>query len=278
MQTIQAALMGTAQGISEFLPISSSAHIVFTSTIYKILTGASFHNVGSEEIFFDILIHLSSLVAVIIFFFKDLKKLITGTFNSIKNKDYTTAEFKLTKYVIIATLVTCIMGFFTKDIAHSLTEKPLYVSILLIITGFVLFLSEKLKKLGTELNSKTSIFIGIAQGFAIFPGLSRSGLTIATGIFNGLDRITAARFSFILSIPVILIASLIYPLLELDMTQIQHFNYKAMITGCVLSFITGYLCIKFFMRVLEKFSLKYFAYYCWIIGIIMVFVSLFAAK
>lgn len=278
MQTIQAALMGTAQGISEFLPISSSAHIVFTSTIYKILTGASFHNVGSEEIFFDILIHLSSLVAVIIFFFKDLKKLITGTFNSIKNKDYTTAEFKLTKYVIIATLVTCIMGFFTKDIAHSLTEKPLYVSILLIITGFVLFLSEKLKKLGTELNSKTSIFIGIAQGFAIFPGLSRSGLTIATGIFNGLDRITAARFSFILSIPVILIASLIYPLLELDMTQIQHFNYKAMITGCVLSFITGYLCIKFFMKFLEKFSLKYFAYYCWIIGIIMVFVSLFAAK
>ena len=87
MQTIQAAIMGAAQGISEFLPISSSAHIVFTSTIYKILTGANFQNVGSEEIFFDILIHLSSLLAVIIFFFKELKEILVGFFRAVKNKD-----------------------------------------------------------------------------------------------------------------------------------------------------------------------------------------------
>ncbi len=278
MQTIQAALMGAAQGISEFLPISSSAHIVFTSTIYKILTGASFHNVGSEEIFFDILIHLSSLFAVIIFFFKDLKKLIAGIFKSIKNKNYSTEEFQMGKYVIFATTITCIIAFFAKDIAHNLTENPLYVSILLLFTGFILFFSEKLKKSNKKLDAKTSAYIGIAQGLAIFPGLSRSGLTIATGIFNGIDRVKAARFSFILSIPIILIASLIYPMMELDISQIQHFNFKAMLIGCILSFITGYLCIKFFMKFLEKFSLKYFAWYCWIAGTIMIFISLSAAN
>ena len=146
MQTIQAAIMGAAQGISEFLPISSSAHIVFTSTIYKILTGANFQNVGSEEIFFDILIHLSSLLAVIIFFFKDLKELLVGFFRAVKTKDYTTAEFQTCTYVITATFITCIIAFFIKDIAHKLTENPLYVSFLLLITGAIIFSCEKFKK------------------------------------------------------------------------------------------------------------------------------------
>ena len=124
---------------------------------------------------------------------------------------------------------------------------------------------------------KTSIFIGLAQGLAIFPGLSRSGLTIATGMFNGLDRVKAAKFSFILSIPIIILASMIYPLLELNISEVHTFNFKAMAVGCALSFITGFLCIKFFMKFLEKFSLKCFAWYCWVIGIIMIFVSLKAA-
>lgn len=277
MHTIQAAIMGAAQGISEFLPISSSAHIVFTSSIYKILTGVDFQNVGSEEIFFDILIHLSSLLAVIIFFFNDLKTLITGFFDGIKNKNYKTDEFQTCLFVIISTLITCIIAFFIKDIAHKLTQNPAIVSILLLFTGCILFLSEKLKKADKKMDFKTSIFIGIAQGLAIFPGLSRSGLTIATGIYNGLDRIKAARYSFILSIPIIILASMIYPLLELNMADIQTLNFKAIITGCVMSFITGFLCIKFFMKFLEKFSLKIFAFYCWIIGVIMLLISLKAA-
>ena len=144
MQTLQAAMMGAAQGISEFLPISSSAHIVFTSVIYKILTGGNFQNVGSEEIFFDILIHLSSLLAVIIFFFKDLKTLFLGFFGAIKNKDYDNIEFKTCIFIMLSTFITCVVAFFIKDIAHSLTENPLFVSILLLFTGGILFLCEKL--------------------------------------------------------------------------------------------------------------------------------------
>jgi len=274
MQTLQAAIMGAVQGISEFLPISSSAHIVFTSVVYKILTGGNFQNVGNEEIFFDILIHLSSLLAVIIFFFKDLKTLISGFFKSFKNKDYKNVEFQTCVFIMISTFVTCIVAFFIKDIAHKLTENPLIVSILLLFTGGVLFVSEKLNTKEKAMNSKTSILIGIAQGLAVFPGLSRSGLTIATGILNGLSRVKAARYSFILSIPIIILASMIYPLLELNVSEISTFNFKAMAIGCAMSFITGFLCIKFFMKFLEKFNLKCFAYYCWIMGIVMIFVSL----
>ncbi len=274
MQTLQAAIMGAVQGISEFLPISSSAHIVFTSVVYKILTGGNFQNVGNEEIFFDILIHLSSLLAVIIFFFKDLKTLISGFFKSFKNKDYKNVEFQTCVFIMISTFVTCIVAFFIKDIAHKLTENPLIVSILLLFTGGVLFVSEKLNTKEKAMNSKTSILIGIAQGLAVFPGLSRSGLTIATGILNGLSRVRAARYSFILSIPIIILASMIYPLLELNVSEISTFNFKAMAIGCAMSFITGFLCIKFFMKFLEKFNLKCFAYYCWIMGIVMIFVSL----
>ena len=166
------------------------------------------------------------------------------------------------------------IAFFIKDVAHKLTENPLYVSILLLFTGCILFFSEKLKGKTKELNLKTAIFIGIAQGFAVFPGLSRSGLTIATGIYNGLDRLRAAKFSFILSVPIIILASMVYPLLELDMAEIKTFNYNAMAAGCICSFVSGFLCIKYFMKFLEKFSLKGFAYYCWIIGILMIIVSL----
>lgn len=274
MQTLQAVFMGTAQGISEFLPISSSAHIVFVSTIYKILTHGTVQNVGYEEIFFDILIHLSSLFAVIIFFFKDLKEIIKGIFLGLKNKDYKNPELKFGLYVLCATIVTSIMGIFIKDIAHTLTENPLYVSILLLFTGGILFLSEKFKHKSKEIDLKSSILIGIAQGFAIFPGLSRSGLTIGTGIFLGIDRVKAARFSFILSVPVIILASLVYPLLEIDLADISGFNFKAIFLGCAASFITGFLCIKFFMKFIEKFGLRLFAYYCWIIGALMIFISL----
>ncbi len=273
MQTIQAVIMGAVQGISEFLPISSSAHIVFSSAIYKIITGTAVQNVGSEEIFFDILIHLASLFAVIIFFFKDLKEIATGFFKGLKNKDYSTVEFKTGIFVIMATFITCVIAFLIKDVAHSLVENPAIVAVLLLFTGCILFFSEKLKHKEKNMDYKTAALIGLAQGLAVFPGLSRSGLTIATGIFNGIERTKAARFSFILSVPIIIIASMIYPLLEINPAEIPTFNFKAMALGCAASFVTGFFCIKYFMKFLEKFNLKCFAYYCWIAGVLMIFIS-----
>ena len=104
---------------------------------------------------------------------------------------------------------------------------------------------------------------------AIFPGFSRSGLTISTGLILGLDRVKAAKFSFLLSVPIIIGASLFYPILEIDFAQLQTFNIKALIMGFLVSFIVGYLCIKYFMKLLGKITLKCFSYYCFVVGLAM---------
>ncbi len=270
MDIIQAVIMGFVQGLSEFLPISSSAHIVFASALYKIATGQNLaQGVGGEEIFFDIIIHLATLLAVLLFFKKDIAEICTGFFNALKEKNYKDTNFLMVLYLAVATFFTGVLAFVFKDIAHALVENPMVVSLLLIVTGFVLFFSEKFKQ-GCQKNSlKTSIFIGLAQGLAVFPGLSRSGLTIATGIFKGLDRVQAARFSFLLSIPIILLASLIYPMLELDLKEIAGFNFAAIALGALVAFVSGYFCIKYFMKLLVKSNLRIFAYYCWIAGSLM---------
>lgn len=268
MQTLQAIIMGAVQGLTEFLPVSSSGHIVISSAFYKMLTGAEIV-VTNEEIFFDILIHLSTLFAVIIYFFGDIKNILSNFYTAAKEKNYKSDNFLFVIYILIATFITGVFGLFTKEAAHNLTENPFIVSIFIIMTGCVLLISEKIKKdENKKTDIKTALVVGLFQGFAVMPGLSRSGMTISSAMFMGLKRFDAARFSFILSIPIILLASFIYPLLTFDLKDIANFNYQALISGMVTSFITGYLCIKYFMNFLKNNNLKCFAYYCFIVGTI----------
>lgn len=270
MQTLQAVIVGAVQGISEFLPISSSAHIVFAQSIYKLITGSQvLTQVGSEEIFFDIIVHLATVLAVLIFFFKDIVTILKEFFKGIIQKKYDNPDFKLALYIIIATPITGIIGLILKDPTHSLVENPKIVSLFLVGTGLILYFSEKLKSKNKEINLKSSILTGIAQGLAVFPGLSRSGLTIATQVFLGIDRVKAARFSFLMSIPVIILASMAYPILEIDFKEISNFNYEAIFWGFFTSFVVGYLCIKYFMKLLSKVTLKCFSYYCFVVGLAM---------
>ena len=118
-----------------------------------------------------------------------------------------------------------------------------------------------------EVDFKTSVLIGIAQGLAALPGFSRSGWTIATGLFCGLDRVTAARYSFLLSIPIILGASMVYPLVEINLNEISTYNWGAIFAGTLVSGVVGYLCIKYFMKFLAKFSMNVFACYCFVVGL-----------
>ena len=268
MQTLQAVIMGAVQGLTEFLPVSSSGHIVLSSAFYKMITGAEVV-VTNEEIFFDILIHLSTLFAVIIYFFGDIKNILSNFYTATKEKNYKSGNFLFVIYILIATFVTALFGLITKDFAHHLTENPLIVSIFIIITGCILLMSEKIKATGeNKINLKTALVIGLFQGFAVMPGISRSGMTISSGIFMGLKRFDAAKFSFILSIPIIMLASFVYPLLTFELKDIVNFNYVALISGMVTSFITGYICIKYFMNFLKNNNLKCFAYYCFIMGIL----------
>lgn len=271
MNFIQAILMGIVQGLSEFLPISSSAHLVFTSNFYKVMKNIPIIQSSNEEVFFDIMVHLGTLIAVLIFFRKDVAKILKAMWHALRTKDWSDKEAKLGLFIVAGTVITVALALPINEIAEKLVYKPAIVGILLFITGFTLLYSEyKSKKIETKTDSvdlKTSILIGLAQGLAALPGFSRSGWTIATGLFCGLDRVTAARYSFLLSIPIILGASMVYPLVKIDVAEAINYNWTAILVGTIVSGITGYLCIKYFMKFISKFSLAIFGYYCIIAGI-----------
>lgn len=268
MHTAQAIITGAIQGLSEFLPISSSAHIIFSNELYEIITKTTPPSL-QEEIFFSIIAHFATLLAVVIYFFKDLKEISNGFFVAIKEKDYKSKYFQIVNYIVLSTIITGFFGLIMKSRVEYIISNPVIICFLLFVTGLLLLFCEKMYKGNKEINLKIAILISIAQAMAVFPGFSRSGLTISMALFCGADRIKAARFSFLMSIPIILLASLIYPLKELDLNIITTFNFKALTLGFLTSFVVGYLCIKYFMKLLAKLSLRIFGYYCLVAALVM---------
>ncbi len=270
MNLIQAILMGIVQGLSEFLPISSSAHLVFTSNFYKVFKGIEIAEQSSQEVFFDIMLHLGTLIAVLIFFRKDIWVILQAMWNALKTRNFSDLNARVGFFILLGTFVTVLIAYPLHEVAEALIYLPFVVGILLIITGGVLFLSEYLSKKApqkSEVDLKTAILMSIAQGLAALPGFSRSGLTIATGLFCGLDRTSAARFSFLLSIPIILGASMVYPIIKLDLSELLTYNWVEIIVGTIVSGLVGYLCIKYFLKFVSNFSLNIFGIYCVITGI-----------
>ena len=251
MNLMQAILMGIVQGLSEFLPISSSGHLVFTSNFYKVFKGIEIVQESNQEIFLDIMLHFGTLIAVLIFFRKDIMEILRALYIGLKTKKFSDINCKIGLYIILGTIITVLVALPMEKIAEKLVYTPAMVGILLFITGIVLFYSEYMsKRIATkiEVDLKTSIFIALAQGIAALPGFSRSGWTIATGLFNGLDRLTAAKYSFLLSIPIILGASMVYPFLKIDVAEAVTYNWLAIGIGTLVSAVVGYLCIKYFLK------------------------------
>lgn len=270
MHLIQSILMGVVQGLSEFLPISSSAHLVFTSNFYKVFKGLEIVQESNQEIFLDIMLHLGTLIAVLIFFRKDIWAIVKALLDGLKNKNFDNPDFKIGLYIIIGTIVTVFIAYPLNEVAGGLVFRPDLVGLLLIFTGCLLLYSEYLAKKivdKKDVNLKSSVMMAIAQGLAALPGFSRSGLTIATGLLSGMDRTSAARYSFLLSIPIILGASMLYPLIKLDIKEVMTYNWLAISIGTIVSAVVGYLCIKYFMKFLSRFSLAVFGYYCLLMGI-----------
>ena len=280
MDLIQSILMGVVQGLSEFLPISSSAHLVFTSNFYKVFKGIEIVQESNQEVFLDIMLHLGTLIAVLIFFRKEIWAIIKALYFGFKNKDYSSKDCKTGIYIMLGTVITVLIAFPLNEVAEFLVFKPAIVGGLLMFTGCLLLFSEwwgKRVNEKKEINLKSSILIAIAQGLAALPGFSRSGLTIATGLLSGHERKTAAEYSFLLSIPIILGASMVYPLIKLDFAEVVTYNWTAIIVGTIVSGVVGYLCIKYFLKFVGRFSLGIFGYYCLIMGIITaVFFSIYA--
>jgi undecaprenyl-diphosphatase len=272
MDIIQAIILGIVQGLTEFLPVSSSAHLVFMTEILGL----------PQNVAFDTLLHIGTLVAVVGYFWRDIIQVISSFISSLIDifkgkfrKGLEETPFKkLSWLLIVGTIPAGLMGILLEKQFEALFNSIIYVGFFLIITGFLLWGAERVKpgdKEVKDISFKNALVIGVAQGIAIAPGISRSGATIAAGLFSGLNRELAAKFSFLLSIPAILGAALVQ---TKDITSVDM-SAAVMIAGFISAAIFGYLAIKLLLKIIKERTLMIFAYYCWIVGIIAIILSLF---
>jgi len=256
-------LLGIVQGLTEFLPVSSSGHLVIVQGFIK-----GFRQPG---VFFDVMLHLGTLLAVLFFLRREVLEILLslvpyGWFRGDRDDMKVSTGRRMALYIVIATACTGVIGLLFEERIHHLFTSPRTVSLMLLVTGALLFLSDRFRGTRTEreMNMADSLVIGIVQGMALIPGISRSGTTIAFGLFRGLDGSAAARFSFLLSIPAVLGA------LILESRYIEAVPVSDMaiyLGGMVAAAVTGFLTLGLLLFVIRKRRLSLFAYYCWILGI-----------
>jgi undecaprenyl-diphosphatase len=266
MGFLKAFILGLVQGFTEFLPISSSGHLVLTSHFLRL-------GKQSGDIAFEIFLHLGSLIAVCIYFRSEIYSLLQSAI-MYKNPERKSERLVLL-WILLATAVTGTIGLVLGDFIESKCSQPIVVAIMLSITGIILFYSDKItiKDIKThQLGVKKSLLIGLGQAVAIMPGISRSGTTITCAIMTGLDRASAARFSFLLSIPIILGANVtkLKTFLALDFSQ-----FIIYMIGLIAAFISGIFAIKWLMVLITRAQLRYFSYYCWTISGISIILLIF---
>ena len=274
MHVHDAALLGVIQGLTEFLPVSSSGHLVLFQNLFGLT---------EPEIYFDISVHVGTLIAVCVFFLKDLKEIVAALFSTstwnIKNgglgaRFARKTELRLFLLILAGTVPTAIMGLLLRPIAPRIFSSVQLVGIMLLVTGLLLWLTRRLKKgerRAGQMTAWDALCIGVIQGLAILPGISRSGATIAVGLFRGLDRETAARYSFLLSIPAILGAMV----LELIQTPVEGAPpLRVILVGAFIAAVIGYVALSILVHLVKKGDLHYFAPYCWVLGLVTVVCSL----
>jgi undecaprenyl-diphosphatase len=259
MNILQSIFLGIIQGLTEFLPVSSSGHLVFFQSL-----------MGLKEppIFFDVMLHIGTLLAVVVYFRTDIWKIIGGIGSALKGKEENREGAKLFLLIILASIPTGLMGILFKDWFESFFSRPKLVGGMLLITGLVLWLTRFTKKEGKPLGRMgwiDAILIGIAQGFAILPGISRAGATISTGLFCGLDRELSGKFSFLLSIPAILGATLL-EFRRIDTTS----GLGTVLIGTAVAFGVGILALTLLIKIIKIGKLFNFSYYCCGMGILMI--------
>ena len=268
MDIIQGIIIGIVQGLTEFLPVSSSAHLIFIQNLLGV----------ESSLAFDTFLHLGSLLAVLIFFRADIYKMLRAWWlslgdilqNRFKEGFYSDPYKILAWYVILATIPVGVVGVLFESQVDALFAGALYVpGFFLFVTGTILYLSQRMASGQIDMSHMgwfQSLFMGLGQACAIMPGLSRSGTTIAAGLVIGLDKEFAAKFSFILSIPAIF-GAFILQLKDIGLSMSG--DGAAIILGFVAAFVSGYLAIKWLLDLIQNRSLDIFAYYCWIVGIVV---------
>lgn len=288
MTLLEAILMGIIQGLTEFLPVSSSGHLAIGNALFNLETEGG--------VLFEVVLHLGTLVAIFIAFWSEIWVLIKSGLRILKNfwdfishhlvkqtnKDKTPPKIiedehqRFVMLIIVATIPTVIVALvLEKLILHAFTSL-VFPAVGLLITATLLLLTTKMRSgtlTETDVSFKKAMFVGLVQGFATFPGISRAGSTIVAGLFTGMSKDFIVKFSFIMSIPAILGATLLQ-LLRFESTQPINeiiINYGA---GMIAAALVGYICIKVLLDIVRKGKIHYFAYYCYTVGILLLFITL----
>jgi len=264
-------LLGLVQGLSEFFPISSSGHLVILKTLLGVnLPGSAF----------EAFLHFATILAVIFLFFKEIKEIFLSFFVSLKElsrgkrmknifKDHPYAKFAW--FLMISTVPGAIIGYTLNDFFEALFEKPITTSIMLSVTGLIIWLGNRRYKGGNKyierINGLDALFIGFAQSIAIIPGISRSGMTVLACLKKDFEREFAAKYSFILSVPIILGAT-VFKVKEIFFLDIPFY---LMVLSGITAFVSSYGAMRVFIGILKKDKIVYFSYYLWLVSAVTFF-------
>lgn len=264
MSILQSLILGIVQGLTELLPISSSGHLEIIPWLFNWTSDPNF-NIAFEG--FDVALHFGTFLAIAIFFFKDWINLIVGGFNQVVKKKKT-PEGRMFWYLVIATIPGGIIGLLLDTFAGDVLKKPIIIAIALMVMGVILYFVDKKAKSTTDyehMTFKQTFLIGLSQCLAFIPGVSRSGITMTAGRAMGVDRPSAARYSFMLSAPIVFAATIF---------KLKDFVFNlSFFIGVLASFIVGIIVIKWLLKFLQKGSFKVFAIYRVIFGLIILIVA-----
>lgn len=256
MSILAVVLLAFVQGITEFLPVSSSGHLALGGLLLRI---------PQEDIIFEVVVHTGTLMAVLAVYWKDLAALVRGVFSGDRG------SLGLAGLLALASIPAAMAGYFLEDGITAFFRSPVAVSCFLILTGTVLFTTRFMKAGDRNIPTpRGSLLVGFAQAMALLPGISRSGFTISAGLFSGIRRQEAARFSFLLSIPAISGAAF----LKLGEAGSGDTAPLLLIVGFAVSAVTGYISLRLLLKFLRAGRFSSFAWYCWFLGLAGLVLSL----
>lgn len=256
MELLKAAILGVVQGLTEFLPVSSSGHL----ELFKYFLNDD--AIGEESLMMTVVLHFATALSTIVVFRKTILQLIIGFFKFEWNK-----ETKFITFIVISMVPAAIIGFLLEDQLEAFFNKRIpFVAMMLMVTGLLLFVADKAKFTNKPVTGKNAFIVGIAQAIAMLPGISRSGATISTSVLLGIDREEAAKFSFIMVLPLI-IGKIGLDFIEGNFNS-NTLNFGELGVGFIAAFITGVFSCTLMIKIVKRSQLKYFAFYCFGIAVI----------
>lgn len=279
MSYIESIILGLVQGLAEFLPISSSGHLALLQHFFNIET--------DKVLLFTVLLHLGTLFSVFVIYWNDIWELIVELFITIK--DLVTGKGlrlqerpirKLGVMIIVASVPTAVIGLLFNDFFEGLYSSVASIGVGLVVTGFLMFFAERMSTANRgieKMNFRNAIFIGVLQGIAICPGISRSGSTLVGGLTTGLKREFAVKFAFLISIPSIL-GSFILELPDAIKVGADPGLAGPIAVGVIVAAVSGFAAIKGMISIVSKQKLRYFSYYVWVVGALCIVYGLFNIK